>query len=189
VKLGVVHPSHHTQQAAGVSQNATYIDNLSYLCSTLLRSEREGLSQVSTKGVAAMLVNWQQWVQRNLEKALRWHAGMAALLYPSGEELFAQARPTVVALIKEALSCFDVSADGDTAEILMYLYPSLAAEAWAAQEVVGNQRVAKERARSIVADALAMGYVGSVTWQDLEHFDPQWWREYQDAAYEALIRR
>jgi hypothetical protein len=131
---------------------------------------------------------WEDELGRNLNKVLRWHAGVAALLFPSGEELINQAKPVIVNLLKEALEYWELPVDDETAELLMYLYPSSSASVWAAYEVVGRPRVAKDTARGIVRDAADLGLIGQVTWRDLEEHDPAWAREYKDQLYEKLIR-
>lgn len=131
---------------------------------------------------------WQQELERHLKKALHWHAGMTAtLLWPQGEELVEAATPVITGLIKEALGYWELPADEETATVLMYLYPSTAAEAWAAAAVVGNSRVAQEQAQSLVADAAQLGYVGAVTLSDLDEFNPVWWREKKQQDYERLL--
>lgn len=137
---------------------------------------------------------WDSDLLRVLKKALDWHSQFWELPVPEAaregdETLLADAKPVIIDSIREALAYWGFPDDEETATVLMYLYPSPAAEIYCATVMHRSRRVAGDEARGIVADANQLGYIGQVKLADLEVTDPMFWREKKLQDYEMLLER
>ncbi|MCX2725974.1 hypothetical protein OO015_00435 [Thermomicrobium sp. 4228-Ro] len=115
--------------------------------------------------------NWYQNLQSHLIREFRRHRRELALGVEP-RSLVVDALAVIEDLLSEAARDLGIEADVHQTHFLTLLYPDLAAEAWAALAILDDEELARERAREILRHASSMGYIGNVTAEDLETYDP-----------------
>ncbi|MCX2725975.1 hypothetical protein OO015_00440 [Thermomicrobium sp. 4228-Ro] len=131
------------------------------------------------------LQHWYDKFEYNLRKTYDFHRHVMKPLEVPAPPSVHEALPLIEGYLQIAGAYFDIPITN--ALELALVYPSTAAEVWAAAVMHKNPHVAREKARAIVADAAAMGYLNSLSLDDIIKYTYEEFREKQLEEYEAML--